>query len=100
MLADPGPREDSLGAIGAVPLNPRSVQLRRLGRGRLTTAPILLRHDLALDLPPELERAGDPGERFLGAAGAGDRDRAVIQEPPENALIYPDRLDLAEQGFD
>jgi hypothetical protein len=60
---------------------------------------LLLRDDLALDLPPELERLGDARKRLLGAAGARDRDRTESEDPAYYSLIYPYRLDLAEEGF-
>src|SRR3989338_4997580 len=67
------------------------------GADRLPQLP--QRQDLLLDLAAELERGSNGREGFFGAAGAGDDDGAVIENPPRDALDHLDAFDLGQQGF-
>ena len=98
MLADPRPRQDALGTVGAVALDPRLLGIGGLP-GRLATPPLLLGDDLTLNLAPELERVGDAREHLPGSTGAGNGDGAEAEHPADHPLIDGDRLDLAEQGL-
>src|SRR4051794_38489239 len=97
MLADPGPSQNPLGTIGTFPLDPGLTS--RGGGSQWGTTALSQVHDLALDLPAELEWIGDVRKRLLGAAGARDGDGPKAQHPSQNSLVDADRLDLAEQGF-
>lgn len=61
---------------------------------------IFERAGFGLHLPSKFERIRDVMELILCTARAHHEDGSVIQKPSDQALLYPDALDLAEHRLD
>src|SRR5215210_8619028 len=65
VLAHPGAGKNAFGAVGTLPLHPIGICRIPGWDAPSLPAAFLQGDDLALDLPPKLERVGYPGKGFV-----------------------------------